>query len=620
MTTTTTTTPDPRPSWTLTPEEIAERTRSSEVLASRTRTLSRDLRTALRILDGSIKDLRVVSSGPAPAWTDFSEVFLSSGDLPALHGVREVATWAGAAYHELGHVVFSPRPGSRLFQLLGGLREVRPGVFQTLNLVEDQRQELAMVSRFSPLRGYFSSLVVSLILGRPGGAEDSWPLVCGRTYLPETARRESRDAWTSQYGEASARRVASLVGKFQTLTDPAERDAETASEIVRELDEVLHEALSSSPSGCGSPDENRTGPSADTPPPPPGETASEADEDLRGDEDETPESGETSDGDEDGETSDGDEDSGESSGAGEGDREAPTDEETREEAVREALSEALSEVLSSEDVAEELRDLTEAMDLGSGTSEREREEVRNLASPSAEALSARESLDETLRDLRAAAEAEWILGTDSGRLNVSRWASPGLPDPSSLFDRFSPDSLDDVSVEAVVLVDLSGSMGQYEGPLSEAVWSIHHAAHAAEARLSVLGFSSGPAREIVGPDEVPGERVPVLRASGGTLPTDALRAAWDIFRASDATHRLLVTLSDGDWSRASEGEGLVRGMREDGVSTSAVLFRGGLGGDPSSFSRHSHGAERFVVSESLSDFAALVAEAVRDAMREGLLR
>jgi Mg-chelatase subunit ChlD len=649
-------------------DDLAEETRERLVAEARLRALTRDLRTALRILDSSISDLRVVEDGPAPAWTDFSEVFLNSGSLPGTRTLREVATWAGATYHELGHIIFSPRPSSSLWELVQRLSVVRPSAFNTLNLVEDQRQERAMVDRFSPLRGYFSAVVVELIL-RDGDVSESWPLITGRTYLPAETRRMVRDAWVKTHGETSATRVASLVGEFQSLRDPGETDSARAAEIVRELDEVLSEALGSEtpPGGCGSPADQRPGtpaPSPDSDSP----TAESEDESLSSpspDEDSDEDSDE--DGDSEGDSGEGDseEDSDEDSeGAsdGEGDSEedsdsdsdssSPTDSDedsdedgededsdsasdsagtsssdedsSSDEELREALSEAVSEVLSSEDIAEELRDLAEGIDSGPG-GERERVSDLRQATPTNSARTAREELSESLRDLRAAAESEWIIGTDSGRVNVSRVAaaraSGGFMDPSTLFDRFTPDSLDSVSVEVVVLVDLSGSMRHNEGEASEAVWSIHHAAAAAEARLSVFGFNSGPARTLVSPEDLPTESVPVLYASGGTDPSDALRAAWDTFRGSEASHRILVTLSDGDWNREEQSRAIVRGMREDGVSTLAAVFLSSRYGDEDEIlSHHSHGAERFVRVNSLRDFSSLVAEEVREAMRDGLGR
>jgi VWA domain containing CoxE-like protein len=637
----------------------------------RTRALARELRITARVLNGAVRDLIVESHGPAPAWTDFERLYLNESELPGVTEPGDVAIWAGAMLHELGHTLFTPRPGSTLHKLLEDARRtIAPNVFHVLNVVEDSRQERAMVAKLPRTRGYLTALVVALIV-ESGSAEDSWPLITGRTWLPLEARSKSRAAWTLRHGAESAARVAALVGEYQTLTEPGERDAVRAAAIVVELARILAPAAAPAPK-CQS---QRGGESVETPASD-APTAATEDGDVEdaGAEDapaedvdtgagaesvedaEDAEDGSTEDVDgsgsgsdvedaEDGSTEDVDgsgstEDAGAEDGSAESERESAEDvdgsgsgsgsdvedaedaedgaEDSTESApadtgVEDALRDAVAETLAAEDVAADLSDYLESLEDVTRESESGSGDKLRHAEPSVAAANVREDLTETLSELRAAVEPAWRRGVSAGRVNAGRLVAPVVA-PSKLFDRYSAGARDAVATECVLLVDTSSSMSHVERELSESVWTLRHAAAAAGVTLHVFSFGSATRLLWSAEDVEPGDRVPLLSANGGTHATPALVQAWDILSGSRLPHRVLVTLTDGAWSGdVDAADSLVAAMREDGVATVALHY-GSDGG------ASSHGAETFAVVDSLSALPAIFAELVADILESVALR
>lgn len=653
---------------TTTPAEAEARTvaaqqRAAEARHGRVRAMGRELDVAARILNGEIGGLVLMEDGPAPAWTDFEHLYLNRRALPAdVRTPEAVAVWVGAAFHEIGHTIFSPRPGSALFGMLEGLaRTTVPRAFDLLNAIEDQRQERAMVGRFAPLRGYFTAVAVRLII-EEGAADSSWPLVTGRTWIPADARAKVRAAWAAEHGEESAAEIARLVGRYQGLADPAETEATEAAEIVMALAKVLgHEAVATPPSGCGADPKGRPGEAVPTDPDSGPATAAEAEADVAPGKGE----GEGAEGEEEGEAEagaegeglgeagaegEGEETEGEGARAtreagaegeateaeeGEGDAKAkgtapgtgtggegtPGETEAKGEGLADALRDALADVLAEEDVAEDVKGYRDAVAPGQDKAlARSHSDRTGEARP--EAVKARDEIGDALAEIVAMAEAGILRGEAVGRLNVGRAIDP-LADPHGIFDRFDPGAMAAVGTEAVVLVDVSGSMGHQAAHLAEAVWAIHHAADRAGVRLSVLGFSWGEPRAIVLPEDprpVPGVRP--ISTGGGTDPRLALEAARLAFSRSEAAHKVLVTLSDGSWSNPVASHALVGEIRAMGVATCHTFLGVWPGATPEDVAKvaedNRHGHEIAMAMADVADLVDVWGEIVRGLMASGL--
>jgi Mg-chelatase subunit ChlD len=248
-------------------------------------------------------------------------------------------------------------------------------------------------------------------------------------------------------------------------------------------------------------------------------------------------------------------------------------------------------------------------------------------SPSEEAMAARRELVESLHHLTAAAAPGWERATNSGKVKAARLMDP-LRDPNTLFDRYDPGASEEVSTSIVILADQSGSMGGHIAQVSEAIWAISHAAAHAEIELTILGFSTGaPVTLRSVRDGAPSERVALIGSGGGTDPTEALRFAWRRFQETEASHRVLITLSDGEWHMPYgdiTGDEMVAAMREEGVITAALLLereamREARELAPERYGDPTHGAEIFVSSESGAALSVLFGEITERAMSGALM-
>ena len=97
-----------------------------------------------------------------------------------------------------------------------------------------------------------------------------------------------------------------------------------------------------------------------------------------------------------------------------------------------------------------------------------------------------------------------------------------------------------------VLVDVSGSMRAYTGPLSAAAWILAHAAHRNEAVTATLAFADRVTL-LIPPRHTPTQVLEMAAGGGTSTFTDAVKLADQLLDLRhQRTLRLLAVVSDGD--------------------------------------------------------------------------
>ncbi len=186
-------------------------------------------------------------------------------------------------------------------------------------------------------------------------------------------------------------------------------------------------------------------------------------------------------------------------------------------------------------------------------------------------------------------------------------------------------------VSVVVVIDVSGSMGETEGRYSKVQLAAEGAIRIArqlrdEDEITVIPFDS-QAQNVVGP--LPGtqrdqaiERIGGISAGGGGINAyDALQAAAVVVRNSDKPIRHIITITDGSDTVQHEGvPELVDALRGEGVTVSSVAV--GDGSDvPFLEDVVERGDGRFFLVEQASEIPAiLTSEAnaiIQPLVREG---
>lgn len=203
----------------------------------RQRAICAVLQKTNRILLGSTKLSVDPVSDPdmAPGWTTGAEIFINFGHILGHSDEEMLAMW-GLNYHELAHVMLTPR-------VRGKLREmVRNPQFRTaLNLAEDWRIETQFASLFEAADRYFQCTFKTLILNAPPDKEiEIYPLAAGRAYLSPVDRERWRREFVEQHDGQTPREclpaemLADLKPHQQALLD---LDAEAWSLKLRAVGE-----------------------------------------------------------------------------------------------------------------------------------------------------------------------------------------------------------------------------------------------------------------------------------------------------------------------------------------------------------------------------------------------
>jgi Mg-chelatase subunit ChlD len=214
--------------------------------------------------------------------------------------------------------------------------------------------------------------------------------------------------------------------------------------------------------------------------------------------------------------------------------------------IEEALRSLGETVSRDRKVQRDLAEVEDALD-----SEQEKTSEHYIASrrnPTGDEKETAQRLGREFEKLAQAVAPGWNYGSDTGRLNVQRAMDPDA-DPDTIFDEWEEGREQDASVEAVICVDLSGSMqgGRVERASSFA-WIVARALSEVDAKVTVYGFSNeGEVYTLRGRDDRSNDDVPEFKVVGGTSPAFALNAARQLLNASDIENRALIVMTDGQW-------------------------------------------------------------------------
>jgi len=200
------------------------------------------------------------------------------------------------------------------------------------------------------------------------------------------------------------------------------------------------------------------------------------------------------------------------------------------------------------------------------------------------------AISNSLTKLRSDRDNQWEKGSAVGVVNVLRYAE-ARGAHTDFFDEWQEDGDERPDAELCVLLDLSSSMNTesyasakaYFGPggttylpmtnateASCAMWAIKYACQRNEIPCTVIGYSDGAHAALpiyADTDTVVAGTVPTFLGLSGTSPAQAIEIAQSVLEKSDARHRILVSLSDGDWAIHSDGLKPIDALNKLGVQT-----------------------------------------------------
>lgn len=609
--------------------------------------------------------VRVAPSGVAPAWSTSNTISFNAQTLGDLSDPTVAIATRGLALHEIAHQHFTPRAGTDLVQWVLATRLGR-----AFNALEDQRIETLMVGRYGePVVDWFIHVIAQHLLDSADSVPYLFPLIRGRKYLPVEVRNAVRQAYVNQQDVAE---LSAIVDEYRTLLFP--EDTERAKVLIQRYHALVKQAgQPESGEGQGEPqgdggwsnvkdpnghDRRQAGEheSGDSRPMSKSQQKQakakaeareeqaedefdfgDGDSDWDEPEDENEaESGQPSDspaddagnGDADGDAdgsseadasdagdADGDSDSNEASdspaksnGAGEGGSEP------------ESLTDLLGDILEQvgERLAEQANDAIKQFN-GEATLEGERvakpkQAEHRTATPTADAIAGSKAFLHELERLRADNDPNWEPNVSSGRINAQRYLT-GAP-LDEVFDRWSEGREDVTDIEAVILLDTSGSMQSNSEASYNAMWALKRALDKVGASTTVLTFAY-QSKVLYSSDEQASSTIRNAGVGGGTSPLQGIKYAKDVLANSDRKVKLFFTITDGQWSEAEECDNLITKLRQANVLTALAFITGGYDAHDS-LRDISHGCEVSATIRSGADLFSLGRQLVRVATTRNL--
>lgn len=446
------------------------------------------------------------------------------------------------------------------------------GVQRAWNVAEDQAMEELLVNESPHLASYLTVLVLRQLLTGPGTAT-SWPLVAGRSYLPEDARRIARQAWA---GSTDPQDIAEVIARYAASSDPVEmmaavidlRDllaadrvnpkggdnhghlkpgkAGDSGERLKRRSQAQDAKSGSDPVPGGQGDEPSAGDGEDptvsvpgTGPAADGEDGAETDQEAAG--------GEAADG-------EGEGDASPAPGHGTG-RPSPSSRPGTEsdpdgqtpDTLREVLQDALDDLADDETVTEDVRSINSAYETDEGALPFYSDDgpLQN-ESLVAEARSIVDDIIKAFQVANSDNAPQWLSGERQGVLEAVRYRTR-QPGDMEFFRRFSETGERGHDIAVSVFLDVSGSMENAVQPLSAAAWACKVACQALEVPCDVTLFDTS-AWKLWGPEDVADE-VPAIRTHGGTDPTAAFSAVLHTERPEK--HHIVLVMTDGIWNDVS---------------------------------------------------------------------
>lgn len=467
---------------------------------------------------------------------------LDSDSIISLHGLN---------YHEVGHILFSPRAGSNLGQFIKNNSYMRAS-----NLLEEARSEALLTAKYPTTRLFLEASTTAYILkGNPSEWADDFLTITGRTYLPLELRQVIADKFIAKYGSELAREIHGLIHAYRTLVFPT--DFDKAKELIvrmadivgRDEEQPKHPKWDSSegsmskgrPAGVKE-QEYLQGKHAKSNPSTENLNSKSVEVGLGAGSDST-------------ELSEKEQ------------RESTED----DSAITKKLNERMKLIKSDSRIKREITDTRKAI-FGS-------DEVRSVIKeasyvdkiPSTGSISLARKFGTELERIVRNQEPNWNKYLPSGKLNITRTMNPNVNAISTHFDRWDTGN-PNTDIEAVILMDNSSSMGYVMGKVCENSWIIKRGIEAIEGDVTIFSFNHESKAIYNSKEKAKGNAYRYLYSGGSTNPIRGLIEAERILTMSKKSIKLLFIVTDGEWELEEECDNIIASLNNKGTITSVVFL------------------------------------------------
>ena len=585
-------------------------------------------------------------SDPAPevpAWSDGKSITFN---VRAMRDVNEetLTSLHGLNYHEVGHLLYTPRLGSELgawvktegtpiYEAVWNEQETRwenhtakgdVRIRYAFNLLEDFRAEGYLITKYPSTAPFLQAVVAEYAIDNmtQDEIESVFILLAGRPHMGKELIAKTAQAYSRKHGEDKTRQLYLLANEYRTLVFP--RDYARAKEIIKLIANVLP-AMPQLPSGCGDRPVLRNGRVS-------GEKEQQSvagnmeqglskeelnklfDDLMSGKQDPaTGEQEERQDGKGTGQSNSG--------GQEEGGKPAST---TARNSVSdnlvEALEEAVKKVAENPEVQKKIAETNKAIRKQTSTKSFLPRQPRTPQDPKLSDVTAIRSFVSELERLRIDSDPDWDREKPTGKLNVMRAMQADVNDINKLFDRWTTGN-DDYDIEACILIDRSGSMYSNIEATCRASWIIKRSLEKINASVSVTTFND-TSRLLYSAEEKSTSQYASVQASGGTDPFYALQEAERVMGNSRRKTKLLFLLTDGQFYGGKSDE-IIQNLKANGVYTSLVFLAessGWIEWGTENAEQISHGCHSLRIIQKPLDLVKVAKDVVRHHVKHALTR
>lgn len=493
------------------------------------------------------------------AYNDGKRIVFNARLLENIDDVT-ITSLHGFNYHEVAHALYSPRSNSELGKW------ILENQYKTAyNILEDSRIERLIIAKYPSTRFFLETCITDYLLkDNPSEWGGYFILTTGRKYLDIELRQAIADRFIKMVGLGVAEEVALIIHEYRQLVLPT--DTDRAKELIERFAFYIGK------------DESVT----DFVPDDSGNHATNRDLADKGRNKGVKEQRELQDRAEGMEKGSGSEEMVEQypdtqTDTGNGEQEGDITNEDKplsntDKELRDRLNDRLDKLTKSNQVQSQTSEVRKAIDNNSEQNASTKKSTYTNTSVSANVLEISDRFGHELERLRIENDPMWLLEQPMGRLNMGRAMNADINDIDRVFDRWDIGN-DNRDIEAVVLVDNSGSMYYQMNATLEAMWAIKRGVERIDGRVTVFRFNDYTRLVYGASDKASPTEYRAVNSNGGTNPYEGLLEAERILGASDKAIKMLFVISDGEWSYNERCETVISRINEiEGAVTTAVFI------------------------------------------------
>lgn len=540
--------------WYFNDEELETALEEYEQRVNKLQSISNVYAKTDRILTGddiTIKINENAGLGSPPSWTDGKEiVFNAKAMLNNDH--KEIVMLNALNYHEVAHILYSPRASSEF-----ALTIMNENLLSYFNALEDSRVERLLIAKYPAVAPYIEAGILEHMVGdgmdNYKEATNYFPLLTGRKYLNINIRQQIADNFIRKHGIGLARAISKVVNEYRTLAYP--KDYNRGLELVREFATlIVYPKMDIPDSG----------------------NIHESEHDLR----EFMTRGRMESGKEQQKQQDNaeaydnlsDEQLNELEAQAQNDSGEGTSFDERKEQneelskLKQDIQNRINDILDNDEVRKDSKSISKSILNNSQFRSTMKKTSSSNLTVSPEVSASAKSFSVALERIRIDSDPAWELETNNGRLNVARAMRSNINDIDKVFDRWHEGNSNN-DIDAVILVDTSGSMGHVIQSTLETAWIIKRGIERINGRVAVYKFNHIGKVIYDFNDKASPTHFKFVGSSGGTNPYTTLLEARRLLMNSRKGIKILFMVTDGQWDNETKCNEIIKELNDNGVTT-----------------------------------------------------